>query len=74
MGIIDSLRAPKLFNIALFDVVGTLIGAYALAEYMNADPYQYMFFAIVAGIVAHKLFGINTQLNYYLGLSDKPLR
>lgn len=74
MDIINTLRKPKLYNIAIFDLGGTLIGAYVLADYMDGNPYEYMAMAIIAGIIVHKLLGINTALNYYLGLSPPPTR
>lgn len=74
------LRSFRIFGIALFDLVLSMVVMILIFLYMAPSPaLNQINFIIVAilltiplGIVVHVLFGINTTLNYYLGLSDKP--
>lgn len=75
-------------GIAVFDlVVSTVFMAWIVKRwskkrhlridsYEPLDNLQSLFLgfilAIALGITAHKIFGVDTQLNYMLGLSNKP--
>lgn len=72
MELLKTLRTPKIFNIAIFDLSATLLFAYYLAVRFNGNKIYYMVGALLLGIFVHWIFGINTMLNYYLGLSDVP--
>lgn len=82
MSIIDTLRKPKLFDIALFDVIGTYIGAYLSwllihkynPEFTNGWIWTFLIFIIlvIIGIFLHIITGTKTKLNYYMGLSENP--
>ena len=66
------MRQPKLFDIALFDLLGTV----AISVYIS-DQYKYprwkgIMLGIGGGIVTHKLLEIDTKLNDYVGLSNDP--
>lgn len=77
LNMIDYLRSFRLLNIAMFDVVMSILVFYFLIIYLypNAKhPWLYSLISIPVGIVVHMLFSINTTLNNYLGLSDKPKR
>jgi ABC-type protease/lipase transport system fused ATPase/permease subunit len=71
MTIIDSLRKPRISNIALFDVIVSIIAVRYIAVFYNYSPW-YGLLAIPIGIIIHYMFDINTELNYKLGISDKP--
>ena len=80
---IQELRQKyKIFGLAAFDLILSFIGTILLFIFL-----RYMYFKdlyvvnfIIAGILLtlplaiffHILFGVNTQLNYVLGLSNKP--
>ena len=78
-----SIRKYRMFGIALFDIILGAIGMiiiFLIARYLYFPKLNYFVFIIFAllltiptGILFHILFGINTQLNYNLGLSNKPL-
>lgn len=76
MDIITTLRAPKLFDIAIADVVFTIGLAYLIHVHVFDDkPFAFsVAYTFALGILAHILFGVPTMLNYYLGLSERPLR
>lgn len=73
---INELRRYRIAEIALFDVIGTFIGAYITKQYFEIDISLTILFIlfIILGIIVHKVIGTDTQLNYYLGISDKPKR
>ena len=76
MNIINELRKFRILNIAIFDVVATLLSAYIIHHYFHLKNHiGYTFiFAMVLAIVVHWLFEIPTTLNYWIGLGDKPVR
>lgn len=76
---IDYLRKPKLANISVFDVIATFAVA-ILIGYLVNNKYPFkvhlwiniiiiFLLLIILGIIVHKIFGIPTMLNYYLGLN-----
>jgi hypothetical protein len=75
-----SLRSFRIFGIALFDLVLSMVIMTLIFLYIAPSPplsrINFIIAAIILtiplGIVVHVLFGINTTLNYYLGLSNKP--
>ena len=81
--IIAQLRQPKIFDMAIFDWVATLVVAYIIAvlvhERLAVKPDKTRFIiltsvlAIILGIFVHIVMGIPTGLNYHLGLSQRPL-
>lgn len=74
MSIIKSLRSYRVYEIALFDVIIAIIGMVILANYLNINVLYAALSAIPIGIIVHQILGINTELNYKLGLSSKPDR
>jgi uncharacterized membrane protein YcaP (DUF421 family) len=74
--LIDRLRGPKIFNMAAFDWICTFIAAiiicYIFCEKLSVSNVLFVFVClIVLAIIVHKIFGINTMLNAYLGLNSK---
>ena len=72
----------KLFSLSIFDIVSAVIGMILLflviwKLYFNQlNIWNFIIAAIIltipVGIVFHIIFGINSTLNYKLGLSNKP--
>lgn len=79
---LKDLRSYKIFGLAIFDLSISFIFMIALfmvswkVHFKNLDWWKFLLVSIVVtlpiGIVFHVLFGVNTQLNYTLGLSNKP--
>lgn len=69
MNVIDELRKPKIFGIAIFDTVGSILAFYFIAKYFNI-PYPALFgiFSIPASIIIHKLIGVETKLTKKLNI------
>lgn len=79
MTVINILRTPKIFNIAIFDCLATILFGLIIGKYiLNIKNTFIMIIWIIAlfifGIIIHYLFGIKTMLGYYLGINDKPDR
>jgi len=75
------IRKYRICDIAIFDLVTALVGTVLAAlllqkyKYPTIAPEIFAGFAIILaipiGIVVHMMLGINTTLNYKLGLSAK---
>lgn len=81
---INSLRSHRIFGIAIFDLVSSMLGLiiiFLIAKhyhFQTLDSWRFIIagilLAIPLGIIFHIIFGTNTQLNYILGLSGPPKR
>jgi hypothetical protein len=81
---IAELRKHRIFNIALFDLILTVVGMVIIFKMIHNKYYPELelknfvaagiLLALPISIFAHALFGVNTQLNYVLGLSNAPTR
>lgn len=80
MYIIQYVRSFRIFDIALFDLIASIIGLYYLFSFLYPNQPNVFYWSWVAvlvlpiSVVAHLLTGTPTMLNYYLGLSPKPIR
>jgi hypothetical protein len=73
----------KIFGLSVFDIVSSMIGLaviFVIAQqvwFKNLNIWHFILagiiLAIPVGIVFHVIFGVNTTLNYRLGLSNKPI-
>lgn len=81
---IKSLRKYRFKKIALFDLIASFIGMILLfiilwgAFFKKLSWWKFVLAAIIltipTSILFHIIFGVNTQLNYNIGLSVKPTR
>jgi len=79
---INELRKYKIFGMAIFDLVVSMIGMiviFLVLKKWHFNKLRTLNFIIAAiiltipfGIIVHIVFGVNTGLNYKLGLSYKP--
>lgn len=77
---IQNIRKYKIFGISIFDLVTSFLGMillFVLAWKVHFPKLKWWVFIIAAiiltipfGIIIHVFFGVNTKLNYTLGLSD----
>lgn len=86
MSTLQQLRSHRIFGLAIFDIVSSIIGLVAiflLSRYfywtrkgvqLDWKPFVIagILLAIPIGIFFHVIFGTNTSLNYKLGLSTSP--
>ena len=80
MSLIEKLIKPKIYDMALFDWIMTILFALYVSYKYNNDKYdnvifiKSIFIMIILAITAHYIFNIDTKFNYYLGLSNNPKR
>ncbi len=82
MTTLQDLRRPRVCGLVVFDTLLALIGLVVIltiAWKVHFGKLPYMNFVVVAflilfplAIFSHILVGVNTTLNYNLGLSGKP--
>lgn len=75
-GIIATLRKPKVFGMAIFDWVLTLIAAILLSRFVFGDygllkVLALFILLVILAIAVHHILGINTPLSRYLGLAAR---
>jgi len=56
----------RVYDVAIVDVIFTIIGAYILAKYMNTSFIITMIIAFALGIVMHRLFCVRTTVDKIL--------
>ena len=71
MTFIESLRKPKIFKMAVFDLSGIALIALITAKYFKYNFFIVFYILMVIGVFTHFVFDIPTQLNYYIGINEK---
>ena len=57
-------HALRLFDVAIVDVVLTVLGAYILSMYIPAIPFWTILLSLfIFAIILHRLFCVNTKIN-----------
>lgn len=64
-----SIHDTRIGPYALFDIVGTVAGAYAITAHFDVPLWKTLLFSFAAGVVAHVVFDVPTALNRQLGLA-----
>ncbi len=59
------IRSIRLFNIALIDLLATVLGAYLISKYkiINLNFQYTLIILLLLGIIMHRIFKINTTIN-----------
>ena len=58
-----NIHSYRLFNIAIIDVIATLLVGFVIAKYFNENIYFVLLILFMLGIILHKLFCVNTTIN-----------
>lgn len=80
MSFITYIRSYRLFDIALFDLITAIIGLYLVIKWTfpnRQSSFHWSWTAVLllpVSIISHLVFKTPTTLNFYLGLSERPLR
>jgi hypothetical protein len=56
----------RLFDIAFYDVIGTVLIAYAIHYYSKQNFYQILLILFLIGIILHRLFCVKTTVDKFL--------
>jgi len=59
----EGVHSYRLFNIAIVDVVSTIIGAMIISYVFNINFILILILLFLLGIVLHRLFCVNTTIN-----------
>lgn len=61
----DNIRSIRLFNIAVIDLLATILFAYLISKYKIIDlNFQYtLIILLISGIILHRIFKINSTIN-----------
>jgi hypothetical protein len=62
----EGVHSYRLFDIAIVDLILTMIGAYAISVSFNIGYGWSLFGLLLAGIVAHRLFCVRTKVDTLL--------
>lgn len=77
MNTLEFLRSFRIFNIALFDLIAGILGLHLIIMYFTPNrPHSFhwawsVLLVLPLGVVSHYYFGVDTQLNRYLGIYPK---
>lgn len=71
MAVIAELRKHRIFGMAIFDWVATMIGALLLSRAIGTCFAGTFVILVIVAIITHAAFGIPTMLNVYLDLAKK---
>lgn len=72
MTLIDTLRGPKFFDMAIFDWVATIAVAIGIWHFTEINFIMILVSLIALAIIMHVAFNVKSKMNYYLGLSEDP--
>lgn len=53
----------RLFNIAILDLLATILGAWAISYYFKLNFFIVLILALIIGIILHRIFCVNTTVN-----------
>lgn len=59
----EGVHALRLFNIAIVDVIGTILGGILIAKLMNWNVGITVIALFALGIIMHRLFCVNSTVN-----------
>jgi len=59
----EGFHSTRLFNIAIFDLLGTITIAFLISYFLD-KPFWIIFIGLfISGIILHRLFCVNTTIN-----------
>lgn len=70
--LIDKLRSVRIAKMAVFDWACSILGAAALAYWLNLSFIILLLGLLLVSIPVHMILGVRTYTNYYLGLDEEP--
>jgi len=62
----QGVHSIRLFNIAIVDVVMTIIGAFFISKFLKTGFWFTLIFLFISGIIAHRVFCVETTINKIL--------
>ena len=62
----EGVHSYRVFNIAIVDVIATIIGAYLLSIFFKINFWIILIILFILGIILHRLFCVNTTINKFI--------
>lgn len=62
----EGAHSYRIFNIAIVDVLATIIVAYIISDMYNYNFYKTLGILFIIGIIAHRLFCVRTTIDKLL--------
>jgi uncharacterized membrane protein YcaP (DUF421 family) len=62
----EGVHSYRIFNIAIVDVIATLLGALLISYLFKVNFFLVAVLLFLLGIVLHRLFCVNTTINKFL--------
>lgn len=59
----EGLHSIRIFNIAIIDVIGTVLLAFVISNYFKTNLWITMISLFVIAIILHRVFCVNTTVN-----------
>jgi len=59
----EGLHSYRIMNIAIIDVILTIIGGFIISLYTKANFFLVIILLFLLGIIIHRLFCVNTTIN-----------
>ena len=59
----EGAHSYRFMNLAIVDVLGTIIGAFVIAKVFNLNFFLTLLILFILGIILHRLFCVNTTIN-----------
>ncbi len=60
------IHSYRIFNIAIVDVILTIIGAFLISYLFNLNFIKCLLILFILGIILHRLFCVNTTINKFI--------
>ena len=60
------LHSYRLFNIAIIDLLFTILGAYLITSFFNFSFFKTFLILFILGIILHRLFCVRTTIDKLL--------
>ena len=62
----EEVHSYRIFDIAIVDVICTIIGGYFISNYYNKDIKEVLIVLFLLGIIVHRLFCVETTIDKLL--------
>lgn len=62
----EGVHQYRIFDIAVFDVLATILAAHFISVYFKYDFWHVLVIAFIVGIIAHRLFCVRTTVDKLL--------
>lgn len=59
----EGVHSYRVLDVAVFDVLATIVGAYVLSKYTEFSFWYVLLALFISGIVLHKLFCVRTTID-----------